>query len=84
MHAVMQRDEFARRERTNFVATQIDEIIDAAANAQTVTVEVVHHKTLRSAESGMVPFAKKCGEQMRRRDIGEPGTENEHPRHAVF
>jgi len=48
LYAVMQRDVLVRRERTNFVETQIDEIIDAAANVQTVTVEVVHYKTLRS------------------------------------
>jgi len=32
---VMQRDVLVRRERTNFVETQIDWIIDASANVQT-------------------------------------------------
>jgi len=40
----MQRDVLVRRERTNFFMTQIDWIIGAYADMQTVTAEVVRQK----------------------------------------
>lgn len=40
----MQRDVLVRREHTNFFKTQIDWVIGAYADVQTVTVQVVRHK----------------------------------------